>query len=394
MSLVDVEEKAAVCAVDDPVRTPVQVSSLDEYKALFAGDITDEQRDAHSGHLAEVHGAVLTGSGDDGRLARLSNFVYGAGELAPCDKAAAGRIFPVRAVAISVKDMTVTTDIVYGPAGAPVLLNVGMLTFAGGSITALNTVLTINARTVTFREGGGTKPYHIGIFGTDGMAGADGARGDTPSSQAAPGKDVQPSSPGICSGVGPGGTGSNGANGGDGQDGNVGGIGRPSLQANLTFSSFENPNGEKLVVFTRSGAGGAGGRGGDGGAGQQGGNGGCGCDSGCEGTDGGSGAHGGNGGEGGNGGQGGNAVDGGDVFVKVPAAAVSSVVRVADIAHAGTGGTGGLGGAGGRGGNGGNGGKHSANGAGGPRGNDGKPGQPGKTGTRQGNPGNIYVSGL
>ncbi|AMW34554.1 hypothetical protein HEQ62_09360 [Haematospirillum jordaniae] len=394
MSLSDVEEKPAVCPNDESLQTLVQVASLEEYKTLFAGDLTDVQREAHTQHLSCQHGNALDGTDDNGCLARLSNFVYGAGKLAPHDKAFAKKIFPVQASKIAVEDMTVTTDIVYGPAAAPVLLNVGTLTFAGGSITALNTVLTINARKVAFRRGTGTKPYHIGILGTDGVTGMDGAHGDTPSNQAASGKDVQPASPGICTGVGPGGLGSNGSNGGDGQDGNIGGTGRPSLQANVTFYEFDNPAGEKLVVFTRSGAGGAGGRGGDGGAGQQGGNGGCGCDSGCEGTDGGDGGRGGNGGDGGNGGQGGNAVDGGDVFIKVPAEAVSSVVRIADLAHVGIGGAGGLGGAGGRAGNGGAGGKHSSKGAGGARGNNGKPGQPGKEGIRQGNPGNIYINSL
>ncbi len=374
----------------EPIQSLVQINSIEEYKELFGTNLSPSQRDAHSAQLANNHDALLNNDDPNGRMARLSNFIYGNGDLKSHDADAAGEIFPVRVDVISQAEMIVSEDKVFGPSAVPVVLNIGKMTFASGSITALNTILFVTTDMVTFQDASsGGKPYHFGILGTTGTPGADGANGTSLSTQASTGRDASAPTPGICTGAGCGGTGITGANGGDGNRGEGGGDGKPNLLANLTFRAINAPGGEKLVIYTCSGAADPGGRGGVGGFSQQGGNGGRGCDSGCEGTDGGSGK----GGNGGNGGKGGDAVNGNDVFVNIPSSARSSIVTTSDIASYGRGGLGGLAGRGGACGSGGGGGKHSTSGPAGASGNDGTPGPSGKSGTRQGNPGLFHIAG-
>jgi hypothetical protein len=377
----------------EPVRTLVQINSLAEFKALVAGHLSDDQRRRHSQDLAQRHAADLAAAGNTFPLARFTDHVYGTAALSAQDRQLAETIFPVTLLAVSQADMMITSDIIYGPSASPVMLNVGRLTFSGGSITALNTVLNVMADALAFGDTPGSKPYHIAFMGVDGAAGANGTAGPTPNpAQATSGADAAPRSPGICGGVGNGGDGSNGAMGASGGNGLTGNNGLPNLAGTLSFGSFVTPNAE-LVLYTRSGQGGNGGAGGSGGCGQQGGHGGQGCDSGCEGTDGGKAGNGGNGGDGGNGGQGGNGVNGFNIMVTVPSEHVRNVLTSSAVAPYGQGGLAGVGGTGGTAGHPGKGGKGSASGAAGTQGNPGASGKNGVVGTQQGTPGQFFISG-
>jgi hypothetical protein len=375
------------------VRTLVQINSLDEFKLLLAGHLSDDQRQRHSQDLAQRHAIDLAATADSFPLARFTDYIYGTATLSDQDRQLAEMIFPVTLLAVSQADMMISSDIVYGPSASPVLLNVGRLTFSGGSITAMNTVLNVMADTLAFGDQRGSKPYHIAFMGVDGAAGANGMAGPAPNpAQAAAGADASPRSPGICSGVGNGGDGSNGASGASGGNGRTGDNGLPNLAATLSFGSFVTANAD-LVLYTRSGQGGNGGNGGSGGSGQQGGQGGQGCDSGCEGTNGGKAGNGGNGGDGGDGGQGGNGVNGFNIIVTVPSGHVRNVLTSSAVAPYGQGGLAGVGGAGGAAGQPGKGGKGSTSGAAGTQGNPGAPGKNGVVGTEQGSPGQFFISG-
>jgi|GEM_PF-1527298 len=378
----------------EAVETYVQVNSLAEFKALVAADLSDDQRQRNSQDLARRHAHDLAVDAKTFPLARLIDHVYGTAHLSDTDSQLAKEIFPTKVRVISQADMTVTTNIVYGPSGSPVVLNVGTLTFNGGSITTQNTVLSLTADALAFGSTPATKPYHIGFMGVDGAAGTNGNAGAAPNPpQAASGSNASPRSPGVCTGVGNGGNGSPGAVGAHGGNGLTGNNGLPSLPGTLSIGSFATP-GAQFVLYTRSGSGGLGGSGGSGGAGQKGGNGGNGCDSGCEGTDGGNAGNGGNGGEGGDGGQGGNGVNGFNIQAKVPAANLNSVVTSSDTAPYGQGGAEGGGATGGQPGSAGSGGKGSPNGAPGTQGNPGSAGKKGTVGTQQGSPGQFFISGV
>ena len=377
----------------DVVSGTVYLNSLSDFKGLFAADIPHQFRVQHSLHIQPKQ--IAPHLSETTRLMyRLSDHIFGDAPLLREDTAHLSNIFPITIQALSALNHVVDTDEVYGPSGAPVLLNFGTLTFKGGSITTRNTVLTLRAETLIFDAVPGHKPYHIGILGEDGAMGKAGKDGTSAPGQANAGADRPPSSPGICNGVGNGGQGSAGADGGDGVPGEPGDDGLPSLPAHITFMAVSPANQQSLVVYTRSGSGGSGGPGGKGGDGQQGGRGGKGCDSGCQGTNGGNGGNGGTSGNGGDGGTGGNGVDGQNMYVTVPRDYVQNVITTRYVAPYGQGGIPGQGGNGGAGGYGGVGGKHSSNGNGGTHGNGGNPGTTGKTGTLQGTPGTIYVNGI
>jgi hypothetical protein len=377
----------------EQVRTQVQINSLDEFKTLVAGHLTDDQRRRHSQDLEQRHAVGLSAAGNTFPQARFTDYVYGTAALSDQDRQLAETIFPVTLLVVSQADMMITRDILYGPSASPVMLNAGRLTFNGGSITAENTVLNVMADALAFGDIQGSKPYHIGLMGVDGAAGVNGAAGPAPNpAQAASGADATTRSPGICSGVGNGGDGSNGAMGANGGNGLTGNNGLPNLAGTLSFGSFVTANAQ-LVLYTRSGQGGNGGAGGSGGSGQQGGNGGLGCDSGCEGTNGGKAGNGGNGGDGGEGGQGGNGVNGFNIMVTLPSDHVRSVVSSSAVAPYGQGGLAGVGGAGGTAGRPGKGGKGSSSGAAGTQGNPGASGKNGVVGTQQGTPGQFFISG-
>lgn len=376
----------------EAVQTQVQVQSLEDLKELLAGSLTAEQLEQGGKDLSPER---LTHHSDApyAPLADFVSYIYGSRELSAGEKNFAQDLFPVTVTVVSKADMEVTTDITYGPSAAPVLLNVGKLTFNGGSLTARNTVLTLNADVLAFGSTTGKLPYHIGILGKDGEQGSQGAAGAAPSpAQATSGSNAKERSWGICTCVGDGGNGGNGAAGHSGKDGGMGKNGLPSLPATITIGALDDALPGSLVVFTRSGAGGRGGIGGAGGQGQQGGNGGNGCDSGCEGTGGGNAGSGGKGGKGGKGGQGGNAVNGFDTNLTVPVAMKNKVATSSEIAPFGEGGPGGGGGTGGEPGTKGKGGKGCSDGKPASKGDPGDNGDTGDKGTQQGAAGMIYVT--
>jgi hypothetical protein len=374
----------------EPVETVVRIHSVDEFKDIFAGNVTADQRDSFSKDMEIRHGESLQSSDP---MARLYHHVLGNAPLSLEDSNTASMMFPLDVTVFSVADMPVTTNITYGPSASPVVLNVGTLTFNGGSITTQNTVLTLNADTVAFGTTPGTLPYHIGITGVNGAVGTAGSVGTAPNpAQAASGSNASARSPGVCTGVGNGGNGSAGATGHTGGNGLPGQNGLANQPATISIGSFSTTLPGKLVLYGVSGAGGAGGAGGTGGAGQQGGNGGNGCDSGCEGTDGGNAGNGGPGGMGGNGSNGGNGVNGFSTTVTVPAGAISNVLTSTAIAPVGQGGAAGSGGSGGGAGSKGSGGKGSSDGSAGTQGNPGGIGTVGTAGTQQGSAGQFYIS--
>lgn len=378
----------------EAVDSIVQFNSLDEFKEIFAGRITEEQRTRYSQDMAMHHANTLAGSDP---LPRLSNYVYGNAPLSQEDAQFAKRMFPIKVRVISHDDITVTDDITYGPFAPPVVINAGKLTFNGGSYTLRNTPFTLTADLLAFGPRMGASKYHIGIMGFDGVHPDPAPNGGFVDPPNAPdGNNSLPTSPGVCSFSGSGGNGGNGATGNPGFNGINGSDGLPSLTAVIYIGAFSTTETGSLAISTQSGAGGAGGDAGQGGQGQNGGDGGLGCNSGCEGTNGGNGGNGGTGGLGGNGGNGGNAADSSlnSILVVVPAADVPAVVPSSTVVQPGKGGAAGLGGPGGYAGLGGPGGKNSARGADGMKGNPGPSGTPGQPGTGSGNAAQFRVSGV
>jgi hypothetical protein len=374
------------------ISSTVMVRSLDEFKAIFANGLTAEHRVAHSQQVSSLRLGDFPGAA---AMARLAEHIWGDRPLSATDTEFAKSIFPLRIDAISGSNITINTNEVIGPSAAPYVVNAGTLTFAGGSITVMNTVLTLAADTLVVNSLGSTR-YLVGIQGTTGRQGTTGSPGSTTPGQAQAGSDASASSPGTCAGAPDGGTGHDGAKGGTGGTGGAGGTGLASLTATITIGSFPNPGLTAFVISTQSGAGGQGGTGGAGGAGQQGGNGGHGCEAGCEGTNGGAGGDGGAGGPGGTGGMGGPGVDGASISISFPAGPNGSpnshLVLNTAAAPAGVGGLGGAGGPGGAGGNLGTGGKAKSDGQRGCHGANGQAGNHGPTGAITGAPGHFNVS--
>lgn len=392
----DVQSRASSLGQDtsrigagETVTSLVTIESLERYKEIFGSDLSDEQRSEFSAQLD------LLGKASEEplipQLVRLLDHIHGTGELSSEDEAFAARIFPIAATVVSGDDVTISTDEVIGPSAPPYFINAGTLTFAGGSLTIMNTVCRITADHLVIQEGG-TKPYHVGIMGAPGATGTPpGSVGSSTPGQAQHGKNISPPSPGICTGASDGGKGDPGANGGTGGTGNPGGPGLPSMNANITITALDTPD-ALFVIATQSGAGGVGGIGGTGGAGQQGGDGGHGCHSACEGTDGGPGGPGGTGGTGGLGGTGGPGTSGLPIQVSFPLAAKAALTTIQNVAPPGGGGAGGPPGAPGAGGNGGSGGKHKSDGSTGSYGGSGSTGTQGNAGTQQGSPAQFSIS--
>jgi len=357
----------------------VTIKSLDDFKKVFASNISDENRK----NFSVANFAIA-----EPLMRNLTEHVYGERELTEEDNAFAEKLFPIRATVTSGHDITISTDKVYGPTAAPVYINAGTLTFDGGSITAVATVLNISADTLLINKSG-SKPYTVGILGQTGNAGYTGQPIPLYSAPAPHGQDVSPPSPGVCTGAPNGGIGKNGSKGLSGNHGGSGQEGVTNAPAVFDIRNFSDSSVIPFTVFTQSGGGGVGAAGGQGQGGQAGGRGGNGCDSGCEGTDGGQGGNGGDGGSGGSGGAGGNGVAGTHILIKFPSAHKSMLVTLVKPASPGAGGTGGSGGNYGPAGVGGKGGKHSTNGSAGSPGNIGIMGVNGAPGAKVGAPGNI-----
>nr|WP_011264510.1 hypothetical protein [Leptospirillum ferrooxidans]AAX36053.1 ORF289 [Leptospirillum ferrooxidans] len=265
----------------ETISSTVVVKSIDDFRELFGSDVGDAARADISNALKEQKEPGATRMLPQVGWTRLIDYVYGNGTLSHNDKLLADSIFPIKITAVSANNLTIDTDEPYGPSAPPLLINVGTLTFDGGSISLLNTVGRIAADTLVVKKGG-KKSYHVGIFGSkveEGKKypydGEDGKTGSDPDPTAAgPGADKSPSSSGVCTGVGPGGDGKNGQDGVTGGDGGNGGDGLVSLSASITIKAFDSSSSTSIfAVQTQSGAGGNGGNGGAGGNGQDGGRG-------------------------------------------------------------------------------------------------------------------------
>lgn len=369
------------------IKSTYQVRSIEEFKAIFAAELSLVQRHALSQGLSGVRWRP-----EQPAMRRLMDWVFGEGDLSSADGVFAKQLFPLEITVVSGQNITYKTNESFGPNGAPVVVNADVLTFDGGSISLLNTVMTLNAATLVITSNQGTMPYHIGILGAPGSAGAPGTAGPA-GSAGAPGTNASAPTPGICTGASDGGPGGPGGPGQSGGTGGAGALGKPSQVANISITAFPNPDKASLVIYTQSGAGGPGGPGGTGGAGGAGGVGGNGCNSGAEGTDGGNGGTGGNGGNGGMGGPGGNGANGNPIQLSFPGVNGGQpnpfLVVQSSTALPGAGGPGGLPGQKGSGGGGGAGGHHKSDGSPGASGQDGSPGSPGQVGATSGAAGQV-----
>ncbi|PKR53573.1 hypothetical protein [Thalassospira marina] len=372
----------------ETVDTTILVTSLEEYRDLFAPDIPDEQRSKFSKSLQSKSFLAEKRYYNADQMFKLMDYIYGTHSLTDDERSFSKHLFPVRVRVTAADNLEVTTDMSEGPAAAPWVVNAGTLTFNGGSLTAITTQFTLSADNLVVIRGG-TNTYHVGIMGAKGTVGTTGATGSSYSSAAAQGDNGGEASPGICTSSHVGGTGGTGGAGGTGATGGTGANGIANLPATITIRAWDPSNISPFVVATMSGEGGQGGTGGTGGKGQNGGKGGKGCDSGCEGENGGNGGGGGAGGDGGAGGKGGNGTDGNDIFVYFPSQYATMYQPTSQSAAPGAGGTGGNGGEGGSGGAGGEGGKHHDNGVSGSPGRTGQPGISGDSGSSSGAPGTL-----
>lgn len=371
----------------DVVTSHIEVKSIVEYRAIFGAAQTSEHRAAYTALRPEQTAL-------DPEMQMLLDYVFGTQELTPELAELAEHMFPMTILATSASDLTISTDMVVGPGGQSYALNVGNLTFDGGSLTVNSTVSTIAADDLIITpepSHTSANPYHIGIIGNTGAQGTQGNPGPNYTSAANPGTNGTGAVWGTCTSNDDGGTGSTGAQGQPGYIGNNGANGSPSLNASITITTFDPSNINAFVIQTSSGAGGVGGTGGQGGTGQTGGTGGAGCNSGCEGSQGGRGGNGGTGGTGGTGGPGGSGVAGYPITINFPGSSKTMLTTLSYPAPAGAGGAGGPGGTGGAAGAGGAGGKHNDNGPAGGTGITGTQGTQGTTGTATGTAGNYSI---
>lgn len=374
------------------VRKPILINSVAEFKDIFQPDNCAATKAEYLNHLKNTQPEAFKDQAERHLQVRLGAHIYGGHPLSLADQQLATKVFPVKVMAEVAKTATISTPLHYGPNGSPVSLFFDTVTFSEkGSITVEHTIFSLKANKIIVGNISSGKPYLINILGLTGNKGADGDAGKSYTDHAKNGKNASRPSPGICTGSRAPGNGHAGANGGDAStNGNTGNNGLPSLQANITIADSLVG---ALSIYTKSGDGGAGGNGGAGGKGQDGGKGGDGCHTGCECTDAANGGNGGNGGNGSTGGNGGNGINGNDIFISVPSAYVSQIVKGSDQATPGLGGSGGASGrAGSGGGEGTTGTKHCSNGRPGQGGMDGKIGEAGKAGTQNGAPGNFRIN--
>jgi hypothetical protein len=362
----------------------VNIASIEEFRELFGGRLDEGQRAEFTRNMPADVDPRIPG------LRWLVEYVFGSRELTPGDKEFAHALFPLKADMVSGDTVTINSDIVVGPGASPYVIDADTLIFDGGSLTVLSTALMIKVGDLRVKAPG-SRPYHIGIFGTKGATGDTGSDGAPYSGPAQAGSDSSAPTPGICTGAGKGGNGSDGGKGNDGGIGSNGRDGLASMPATITIAAVEPESETQLVISTASGDGGDGGVGGKGGTGQTGGNGGKGCDSGCEGTDGGNGGAAGMGGNGGPGGTGGNGTAGYPISVSFPKDQRGMLQTIVAAAPPGQGGTGGNGGAAGSPGAAGTGGKHSTNGQPGSSASAGNSGDTGSRGAQPGAPGTLDV---
>lgn len=370
----------------ETLHSTILVNSLDEFRELFGGGLTDDQRAAFSKGSEGVQPDQAPG------ITELVHHTFGSGPLTAVGAGQAEATFPAKVQVMMAQDVLINSDLVVGPNAAPYAVLADTLTFKGGSLTVLATALTIKANTLSIATGTSKNPYHVGIFGVAGQPGTKGPDGPPYSQPAQGGSNSSAPTPGICTGASDGGNGNPGAKGQVGSPGGPGNPGTASLPATLQIAAYDPASVSAFIVQTQSGAGGAGGLGGNGGRGQDGGRGGNGCDSGCEGTDGGNGGAAGAGGDGGPGGNGANGTNGYPISISFPNSAKTYLQTVTLPAPPGAGGAGGSGGPAGNPGGGGSGGKHKSDGQSGSGASNGATGAAGTPGASSGAPGAITVN--
>ncbi|MDO8777360.1 MAG: hypothetical protein Q7K57_53330 [Burkholderiaceae bacterium] len=370
------------------VTSEIIVHSLDEFREFFAAGQSDAQRQAYQQSRPVDNGI-------DPNLVLAMDYVFGQQEKTQQVEQIADLLFPLPILVTSGTSKTFDSDEVVGPQASPWALNVGTLTFSGGSLTVNSTVSNITADNLVIDPTPTTSSnnvYHIGIVGNPGTDGSPAQDVGPYPGTGGPGGSGGDPVWGTCNAGGIGGKGSQGTTGYTGNLGNTGGPGVASMTSTIIIAAFDPSNITPFVVQSYSGAGGTGSKGGTGGKGQQGGTGGDGCSSGCEGSNGGIGGPGGQGGTGGTGGNGGDAVAGSTNLINFPASASTYLKTFTKSVDAGPSGDGGDGGPGGDGGDGGRGGKHSHDGAPGGVGPLGGVGANGTSSSVSGAAGNISVT--
>ena len=308
--------------------------------------------------------------GEEALVLRLHEYIYSGKALTNEHRETIKARFPVKLVALSLKELCVQTNKGYiiDSINGQDVYNIGTLTLCPGAyIKVVSRPVTLHFTNIVKygAAGAGTlcdgkvcapvsgaqpKPYDIAILGTTGATGATGTPQSGIPTPGANGVD------GVC------GTSTTVTNATKGLTGNIGYTGtQPNLTLNMNgrsnypakiiINGLTGAGSAEFTIVSKSGTGGQGGTGGKGGAGSPGGRGGlaavyCACiTTGC------AGGLGGRGGKGGTGGTGGNAVDGKQSHLFAPQA-ILDIITILDqqSVPGGAGGVGGVGGTGGAGG--------------------------------------------
>ncbi|WP_442582282.1 hypothetical protein ACSBOB_10190 [Mesorhizobium sp. ASY16-5R] len=371
----------------------VTVKDIDQLRHVLDLGHSAEGRAAH---FSSLFGEVAVEG--DPLIQRVQEYVLGNGTLTDADRAATATAFPLKIYVSTDPAGPLTIDAPYDLSTSDGSTRVAIFTDVtmnqGGYFICSATPLQFTCSTLT-RVGSG------GAAGDFNILGKTGADIPAPGGQAAPGQ-AQNGASGQCSSAGiagsGGGNGSTGAAGATGAQGGRGNDGIPSQMATITITgTVTTPQGQQILIASRSGTGGNGQPGGPGQPGGQGGNGGNGVSCGCTGNGGGTGGPGGPGGNGGAGGPGGNGVNASaNVVVSALSTEIPKILQggvTADVPF-GNGGAGGPPAAGGTGGGGSSGGKNNNGGSGGGAGGTGATGAPGGPGTTRGTAAKVIVQPL
>ncbi|MEQ1955433.1 hypothetical protein [Mesorhizobium sp. CN2-181] len=371
----------------------ITVKDVDQLRHVLDLGHSDEGRAAH---FSSLFGGIST-DGDE-LIQRVQEYVLGNGALTEADRAAVAKAFPLNIYVSADPAGPLTIDAPYDLSTSDGSTRVAIFTDVtmnpGGYFICSATPLQFTCSTLT-RVGAG------GAAGDFNILGKTGADIQAPGGQSAPGQ-AQNGASGQCSSAGiagqGGGNGSTGAAGATGASGGRGNDGVASQMATITITgAVTTPQGQQILVASRSGTGGTGQPGGPGQPGGQGGNGGNGVSCGCTGNGGGTGGPGGSGGNGGPGGPGGNGVNASaNVVVSALATEIPKILQGGVTAEVpfGNGGAGGSPAAGGPGGGGSSGGKNNNGGSGGGTGGAGATGSQGDPGTVRGQPAKVIIQPL
>ena len=288
-----INERAGVKLDNGFFHGMITINTLDDFRALFASGITNAQIEEQQS-LSQTNPNFNHIDDEEKILNDLIASVYADQNIElPLTQSFIENTFPIEVELLSANDVVISTDRVTGPNASPLLINADNLTFDGGSLTVITTVLTLSANNLIFKQSSTHQKINtISVFLVKKVKMVPLVPMAKISPPAQAGDTSNPPAPGFCAGAGNGKNGSAGNTGDNGRNGENGMEGDANLPANITINAV-NDDLSQLVIFTQSGEGGAGGNGGNGGKGQQGGAGGHGCNSGCEGTDGGNGGNGG-----------------------------------------------------------------------------------------------------